>query len=311
MLVTARTDPTIVSYAGRMSRVQPSAIRELLRLGADPDIISFGGGYPDATLFPVAELQEIYARAARARARRRPAVHDDERPAAAARPGRRAPHGRRHDVHRRRRPDHPGRPAGPRPRGQAGRRPRRRRRHREPDVPRGADRVRADRAGVRAGADRRRRDGHRAPRGGAGGQPERHDALHRAGLPEPDRRDAEPGAPAAPDRARQRVRAARGRGHAVPRAALRGRVPADAEEPRHRGPGPAPRELLQDPGAGAAARLGGGEPRDPRAPDAAQARRRHAEQHAQHERDVGVPEPLRHRRPPRARRSRSTAASAT
>ena len=61
MLVTARTDPTVVSYAGRMSRVQPSAIRELLRLGADPDIISFGGGYPDATLFPVAELQEIYA----------------------------------------------------------------------------------------------------------------------------------------------------------------------------------------------------------------------------------------------------------
>jgi 2-aminoadipate transaminase len=51
-----------VSYASRMSRVRPSAIRELLRLGADPEIISFGGGYPDQTLFPVAELQEIYAR---------------------------------------------------------------------------------------------------------------------------------------------------------------------------------------------------------------------------------------------------------
>ena len=51
-----------VSYASRMSRVRPSAIRELLRLGTDPEIISFGGGYPDQTLFPVAELQEIYAR---------------------------------------------------------------------------------------------------------------------------------------------------------------------------------------------------------------------------------------------------------
>jgi 2-aminoadipate transaminase len=59
VLVATRAD--IIAYARRMSRVQPSAIRELLRLGADPDIISFGGGYPDATLFPVEELQGIYA----------------------------------------------------------------------------------------------------------------------------------------------------------------------------------------------------------------------------------------------------------
>jgi 2-aminoadipate transaminase len=44
-----------------MQRVQPSAIRELLRLGADPDVISFGGGYPDPALFPVAELAEVFA----------------------------------------------------------------------------------------------------------------------------------------------------------------------------------------------------------------------------------------------------------
>jgi len=44
-----------------MQRVQPSAIRELLRLGADPEIISFGGGYPDPGLFPVAELAEVFA----------------------------------------------------------------------------------------------------------------------------------------------------------------------------------------------------------------------------------------------------------
>jgi 2-aminoadipate transaminase len=48
-------------YAQRMERVQPSAIRELLRWGADPEVISFGGGYPDADLFPVAELAAVMA----------------------------------------------------------------------------------------------------------------------------------------------------------------------------------------------------------------------------------------------------------
>jgi 2-aminoadipate transaminase len=44
-----------------MSGVRPSAIRELLRLGADPGVTSFGGGYPDASLFPVEELAAVYA----------------------------------------------------------------------------------------------------------------------------------------------------------------------------------------------------------------------------------------------------------
>ena len=44
------------SFARRMSRVQPSAIRELLQLGDNPNVISFGGGYPDSTLFPYEEL---------------------------------------------------------------------------------------------------------------------------------------------------------------------------------------------------------------------------------------------------------------
>jgi 2-aminoadipate transaminase len=48
-------------YAQRMDRVQPSAIRELLRWGADPRVISFGGGYPDSDLFPVAELAAVMA----------------------------------------------------------------------------------------------------------------------------------------------------------------------------------------------------------------------------------------------------------
>ncbi len=51
-----------LTFARRMNRVQPSAIRELLRLGADPEVISFGGGYPDPTLFPMAELHEVFDR---------------------------------------------------------------------------------------------------------------------------------------------------------------------------------------------------------------------------------------------------------
>src|SRR3954470_25065755 len=51
-----------IHYARRMDRVRPSAIRALLRLGAAPGVIAFGGGYPDPSLFPVAELQEVYAR---------------------------------------------------------------------------------------------------------------------------------------------------------------------------------------------------------------------------------------------------------
>ncbi len=47
-------------FAERMATVRPSAIRELLALGADPSIISFGGGYPDATLFPAAQLDAIF-----------------------------------------------------------------------------------------------------------------------------------------------------------------------------------------------------------------------------------------------------------
>jgi 2-aminoadipate transaminase len=49
-------------FANRMQLVKPSAIRELLRFGADPSIISFGGGYPDATLFPLEELDDVFRR---------------------------------------------------------------------------------------------------------------------------------------------------------------------------------------------------------------------------------------------------------
>lgn len=49
--------------ASRMRLVKPSAIRELLALADDPDTISFGGGYPDPTMFPLEELAEAYREA--------------------------------------------------------------------------------------------------------------------------------------------------------------------------------------------------------------------------------------------------------
>lgn len=54
---------TTTRFASRMQHVKPSAIRELLRHGADPSIISFGGGYPDAGLFPLDQLGEVFSRA--------------------------------------------------------------------------------------------------------------------------------------------------------------------------------------------------------------------------------------------------------
>jgi 2-aminoadipate transaminase len=49
-----------VRFARRMAGVRPSAIRDLLRLGADPELISFGGGYPDPDLFPMEELRQVF-----------------------------------------------------------------------------------------------------------------------------------------------------------------------------------------------------------------------------------------------------------
>jgi 2-aminoadipate transaminase len=53
-------------FAQRMHKVEPSAIKELLALGADPSIISFGGGYPDASLFPAEQLESVFREVIRA-----------------------------------------------------------------------------------------------------------------------------------------------------------------------------------------------------------------------------------------------------
>ncbi len=50
-----------IQFSERMEGVRPSAIRDLLKLGDDPGLISFGGGYPDPSLFPIQELNQIYS----------------------------------------------------------------------------------------------------------------------------------------------------------------------------------------------------------------------------------------------------------
>jgi 2-aminoadipate transaminase len=50
--------PWIHRYAQRTQRMTSSAIRELLKLTEQPDIISFAGGLPGPELFPVEELRE-------------------------------------------------------------------------------------------------------------------------------------------------------------------------------------------------------------------------------------------------------------
>ena len=49
-----------IRFADRMELVRPSAIRDLLRFGADPQLISFGGGYPDPDLFPMDQMREVF-----------------------------------------------------------------------------------------------------------------------------------------------------------------------------------------------------------------------------------------------------------
>ncbi len=49
-----------MQFANRVGKVQSSAIRDLLRYGSDPSVISFAGGFPDAGLFPAEKLHAAY-----------------------------------------------------------------------------------------------------------------------------------------------------------------------------------------------------------------------------------------------------------
>jgi 2-aminoadipate transaminase len=49
-------------FAHRVDNVKASTIREILLLSAQSDIISFAGGLPAPSLFPVARIQEATQR---------------------------------------------------------------------------------------------------------------------------------------------------------------------------------------------------------------------------------------------------------
>jgi 2-aminoadipate transaminase len=48
-----------IKFAKRMERMQASEIRELLKLTAKPDIISFAGGLPAPELFPIEDIAKV------------------------------------------------------------------------------------------------------------------------------------------------------------------------------------------------------------------------------------------------------------
>jgi hypothetical protein len=48
-------------FAGRVSRMRASEIRELLKLLERPDVVSFAGGIPDPSLFPMDKIRAAYA----------------------------------------------------------------------------------------------------------------------------------------------------------------------------------------------------------------------------------------------------------
>jgi len=49
------------SFASISNRIVGSEIRELLAWSRKPGIISFGGGLPDSSLFPLEDIKEITA----------------------------------------------------------------------------------------------------------------------------------------------------------------------------------------------------------------------------------------------------------
>lgn len=50
-----------IRYAGRVKGMQSSAIREILKITQQPDVISFAGGMPAPQTFPVKELKAAFA----------------------------------------------------------------------------------------------------------------------------------------------------------------------------------------------------------------------------------------------------------
>ncbi|MFT3769142.1 MAG: PLP-dependent aminotransferase family protein [Minicystis sp.] len=60
---TPHVDASPLRLARRMSRMPPSAVREILKVAEQPDVLSFAGGLPAPELFPVEAIAEAYAEA--------------------------------------------------------------------------------------------------------------------------------------------------------------------------------------------------------------------------------------------------------
>jgi 2-aminoadipate transaminase len=62
MIAVARdTVAAPIRLARRMSRMPPSAVREILKVAEQPDVLSFAGGLPAPELFPVEAIGEAFA----------------------------------------------------------------------------------------------------------------------------------------------------------------------------------------------------------------------------------------------------------
>lgn len=58
---TPRSEPAPLRLARRMGRMPPSAVREILKVTEQPEVLSFAGGLPAPELFPTDAIAEAYA----------------------------------------------------------------------------------------------------------------------------------------------------------------------------------------------------------------------------------------------------------
>lgn len=62
MTMTQSAAGSPMRLAKRMARMPPSAVREILKVAEQPEVLSFAGGLPAPELFPVQEIAEAHAR---------------------------------------------------------------------------------------------------------------------------------------------------------------------------------------------------------------------------------------------------------
>ena len=83
----ALINPASGQLAARAEKMNPSVIREILKVTEKPGIISFAGGLPSPKTFPVAEFAAACAKVLRDDGARRAAIRRQRRLRPAARDG--------------------------------------------------------------------------------------------------------------------------------------------------------------------------------------------------------------------------------